>query len=406
MPRLLGSLDVVGDDDDAKFVLDCLSSIRRHLGMEIAYLAEYRDGIMTFRAIDAPGLEQLGSRGDRHPASEVYCKYIMEDTLPRLIPDTGCEPLAMSLDITHEVPVGSHIGITIRRRDGSIYGTFCCLSRTPKPTLNGRDLEVAEMFSDLIADRVDRTLEEHDRRADIASRLCDTIRERKLHAVYQPIVDLHGGRAGGFEALCRFPADPERQPVLWFSEAEQVGMTVELEIAAIEAAIDALAVLPDGIDLSINVSPATLVSGRLTEILSRWPLRRIVLELTEHAAITDYAGIMRRLGPLRRDGARLAVDDSGAGSAGLQQIVRLAPEIVKLDASLTSGIERDVGKRALAAAMVHYARETGSKVTAEGIETGPALAALRGLGVHSGQGWHLGKPGSLDSAIGLLKRHA
>jgi EAL domain-containing protein (putative c-di-GMP-specific phosphodiesterase class I) len=404
MPRLLGKLDVVRRGDDADFVLDCLSSVRRHLGMEIAYLAELRQGMMIFRAVDAPGFEELASPGDEHPASEVYCKHIMEGTLPRLIPDTRREPLAMSLDITHDVPVGSHIGIPVRRRDGTIYGMFCCLSRTPMPTLNERDLEVAEMFAGLIAEHVDRSLQRQERRADIASRLRETIRERQLYALYQPIVDLRGGRAACFEALCRFPAEPGRAPILWFTEAAEVGLTVELEIAAIEAALEALTVLPDGVRLSINVSSETIASDRLEEVLSAWPLSRIVLEVTEHVAITDYPRIARRLAPLRRAGAKLAVDDSGAGSAGLQQIVRLDPDYVKLDASLTAGIEADVGKRALAAAMVHYARETGAMVTAEGIETTAALSALRALGVHHGQGWHLGHPGTLDAAIHRVAR--
>ena len=402
MARLLGDLDIAVDDNRAGFVLDCLSAVRRHLEMDIAYLAELRGEAMVFKAVDAPGLEHVASVGHTHPAKKVYCRHILDGELPRLIADTREEPLAMQMEITRELPVGSHIGIPIERSDGSTYGMFCCLGLEPKNWLNERDLAVAQMFADVTADHVSQVMLKREHRVQTALRLRKTIRGRELTPVFQPVVDLLTGRASGFEALCRFTADRTRPTVTWFDEAHAVGMTVELEVAAIKAALGALEVLPDDVHLAVNASPATIVSGRLVEVLARHPLARLVLEITEHSKIDDYATVTRALDPLRRAGARLAVDDFGAGSAGLQQIVRLGPEIVKLDGSLTSGIERDVAKRALAAAMVYFATETGAAVTAEGVETAADLETLRSLGVHCGQGWHLGYPMALEDAVNLV----
>ena len=122
------------------------------------------------------------------------------------------------------------------------------------------------------------------------------------------------------------------------------------------------------------------------------PCERIVLELTEHARIDDYAGLERALNALRFKGVTLAIDDAGAGYSGLQQIVRLRPDILKLDMSLTRDIDTDPAKRSLAAAMVHFARETRAEIVAEGIETVAEMEMLRSLGVHRGQGYLLGKP--------------
>ncbi len=333
----------------------------------------------------------------------MYCQHILDGNLPRAIPDTRAVPLAMSMEITHEVPIGCHVGIPIRRGDGSVYGMFCALSREPMPSLNERDVEVAEMFAELIADHVDRTMSAQEVRAAIATRLRRTIDDGHLSAVFQPIVDLGAGNATGFEALSRFPGHPDLAPVTWFDDADEVGLTVELEMAAIHSALGALRVLPDDVHLSLNVSPATIVSGRLAEAFQGIPLRRIVLEVTEHSEISDYAHVLGMLAPLRSNGASLAVDDSGAGSAGLRQLVKLAPDIVKLDRSLTTGIASDPAKRALVAAMVHFARETGAEVTAEGIETETELDVVRGLGVHRVQGWYIGRPASLDATVARLR---
>jgi EAL domain-containing protein (putative c-di-GMP-specific phosphodiesterase class I) len=145
----------------------------------------------------------------------------------------------------------------------------------------------------------------------------------------------------------------------------------------------------------VNVSPAALTSGLLTSAIGR-AADRVVLELTEHRRVEDYDAVIGAVAVLRRRGMRLAVDDAGAGYASLQHILRLEPDIIKLDLGLTRGIETDPARRALAAALVGFAAETNSLIVAEGIETADALRVLQQVGIRCGQGFYLARPGPAE----------
>ena len=121
----------------------------------------------------------------------------------------------------------------------------------------------------------------------------------------------------------------------------------------------------------------------------------MVLEVTEHAPVEDYDQLNRTLRTLRARGIRLAIDDAGAGFASFRHIVRLAPDFIKLDMTLTRDIDADPARRALATAMVSFALEIGATMIAEGIETEQEFRTLRSLGIGLGQGYFLGVPGSL-----------
>jgi EAL domain-containing protein (putative c-di-GMP-specific phosphodiesterase class I) len=144
--------------------------------------------------------------------------------------------------------------------------------------------------------------------------------------------------------------------------------------------------------MTLNVSPASIMSPRLTETIGRVPLDRIVVEVTEHAAITDYPKLRSAIAALRRGGARLAVDDVGAGHASLRHILQLDPDVIKLDVSLTKEIQTQRTQRAMASALVTFAQEVGASVIAVGIETEAELAVIRELGVPLGQGYYFGRP--------------
>ncbi|HWB73001.1 MAG TPA: EAL domain-containing protein [Egibacteraceae bacterium] len=210
--------------------------------------------------------------------------------------------------------------------------------------------------------------------------------------VFQPVVDLRHGQVVGVEALARFRPDPQRSPALWFAEAAKVGRQAELEVAAVRAAWSHLEEIPDGLYLSVNASPQTLLTQAFQQLFHRPGAERLMVELTEHAAVDDYQALGDALLRLRSRGARLAVDDAGAGYASLRHILRLDPDVVKLDVSLTRGIDRDGRRRALACALIPFAEQIGATMTAEGIETQQELDALRELGVSYGQGFFLGAP--------------
>lgn len=391
------------DADDPESIAKALSSIRRHLGMEVAYVSEFVDDRSVFREVDAPGLEALIKVGDSHSLDDVYCRHILAGRLPELMADTADHPVAMSMPITRAVPIGAHMSVPVRLPDGHVYGMFCCLSPTPDVSLNARDLDVMRVFAEMVAGQLGRRQEAEQRAMKKLARIEQAMTNRGFSIVLQPIWECGVERPSGFEALARFAQLPYRSPDLWFKEAAEVDCGVRLEIAALAEALKYLAELPDDVYLSVNASPATITSGELVNAFAPFPAERIMLEVTEHTMIEDYAAIDRAVAPLRARGMRLAVDDAGAGYANFQHILRLAPDMIKLDMVLTRSVDTDLAQRALVAAMVVFARETGSLVVAEGIETSAEWETLRALGIRGGQGFFLGRPADLRSAQALLE---
>jgi EAL domain-containing protein (putative c-di-GMP-specific phosphodiesterase class I)/AmiR/NasT family two-component response regulator len=247
-----------------------------------------------------------------------------------------------------------------------------------------------------LAGQFERQERESSLRRPEANRVQAVLEEpSRLRVVYQPIVDLRVGRLTGVEALARFDDEPERPPDVWFTEAAAAGLALELELTAIHAALADLARIPQDAYLSLNMSPGTAVSPQFAELAGRHGPGRIVVEVTEHARVEDYAVFGVALRDLRAGGVRLAVDDAGAGFASLRHMLKLEPDLIKLDMSLTRAVDADRAKRALAAGLISFAGEIDAAIVAEGIETENELEALRGLGVVFGQGYFLAKPGPL-----------
>jgi EAL domain-containing protein (putative c-di-GMP-specific phosphodiesterase class I) len=222
-------------------------------------------------------------------------------------------------------------------------------------------------------------------------RIRAVIRGEGLDMVFQPIVDLASRSVVGHEALARFTLEPRRDPLRWFEEAHQLGLGVELELAAVRGACEHAPAPPSEAYLAVNVSPVTAECPELLQVLSETPLE-IVLEVTEHAPVEDYGRFRRAVNGLRGHGARLAVDDAGAGFASLRHILELEAEIIKLDSSLTHSLEDDPRRRSLASTLIDFGRRTGAAVVAEGIESELQVSELRRLGIRLGQGYHLGRP--------------
>ena len=227
------------------------------------------------------------------------------------------------------------------------------------------------------------------RRNRMLARIQAVIELGGIHPVYQPIVDLSRGRVTGVEALARFATG---MPLQWFEEAADVGLREELEASAVAVALAGLPALPVDAYLSLNLSPSTLLRRDVAHLLGAVPLERIVIEMTEHAPVGDYEALNRALQPLRKGGVRVAVDDAGAGFASLRHILLLVPDIIKLDISLTRGIDADRPRRALSCALVAFARETSTTIVAEGIETDAELRTLKEIGVTQGQGFLIARP--------------
>lgn len=172
-----------------------------------------------------------------------------------------------------------------------------------------------------------------------------------------------------------------------------------MELAALRLALQHVDELPPDTYVAVNASPAALVSSSLRDVLDGADPERIVIEVTEHAAIVAYEGLQAVLAGLRGRGFRVAVDDAGAGYATFRYILRLLPDFIKLDMTLTRDIDSDPARQALASALIAFGRATGSAIIAEGIETPSEMEQLRRLGVTRGQGFHLGRPLPLDQHL-------
>jgi EAL domain-containing protein (putative c-di-GMP-specific phosphodiesterase class I) len=249
-------------------------------------------------------------------------------------------------------------------------------------------------------------LERH--RADLARREEEAARKRArveqalrpgaIRLVYQPVFGLDGGGLLGAECLTRFEVEPRRPPNEWFAEAGEVGLGADLELASVRAAVAQLDQLPVGAFLAVNVSADVAASPTLGEALVDVDVSRLVVELTEHAPVIDYERLIGSFGALRARGARVAIDDAGAGYASFQHILRLRPDFIKLDLQLTRGIDADPARRALAAALVTFGRDIGARLIAEGVERREELEALAALGFAAAQGYYLGRPAPLPVA--------
>jgi EAL domain-containing protein (putative c-di-GMP-specific phosphodiesterase class I) len=223
-----------------------------------------------------------------------------------------------------------------------------------------------------------------------------------LSMVVQPIVDIRSGSVHAYEALARF-AQPgmEGSPLHWFSVAQQLGQRSELERACLRAGLELLPERPVGTTLSINLSAPVLLEqptmAMLEQAGARLPddLGGLIIEITEETLVHGDMELANAIAPLRERGARLAVDDMGAGYSGLRQITTVRPSYLKLDRSLVSGIDADGdGERAaLVAALAGYSEQVGGLLIAEGIETEAELNLLRKLGVPLIQGYYLSRPG-------------
>ena len=235
-----------------------------------------------------------------------------------------------------------------------------------------------------------------------AAAVRDIVRARNLTPVYQPIVDLRDGSVLGFEGLIRPGASsPFTNPGQLFAAAAACGRTVELDLACFEVvAAGSTMISPEQV-VTINLSPQTLeaqdfTASWLLEILTRYQISpgRVIVELTEREAITDLERLRRNVAALQHAGVRLAADDVGAGNAGLRLLSQVRFDIVKIDLSLVQEGTQHESSRAVVRSLMDLAARQGAVAIAEGLETAEQLRSLRELGITTGQGYLLGRPGS------------
>jgi EAL domain-containing protein (putative c-di-GMP-specific phosphodiesterase class I) len=221
-----------------------------------------------------------------------------------------------------------------------------------------------------------------------------------LRMVVQPIVDLRCGRVHAYEALARFGRRrTDHSPLHWFQVADELDEREALERACLRAALELFESRPDGARLAVNLSIPALLDPATFELLDdfaagrREGLEGLIVEITEETLVGSTREVLRVGDALRERGARLAVDDVGAGYSGLRQIIEVLPDYLKLDRSLVSDIDTDPDRAALVSAIAGYSRHVRSLLVAEGIEREEERRTLESLEVPLAQGFHLAMPG-------------
>ncbi|MFP5332165.1 MAG: EAL domain-containing protein [Acidimicrobiia bacterium] len=370
-----------------------LGALRKQFDMDVAFISEFRQDERVFRFVDTEDLSCPVKVDASDPLGATFCARVVDGTLPELIHDAASHPVAREIPATEELPVGAHLSVPIRFSNGRVYGTLCCFRYTSDPTLGEDSVRMLRALASFVAIVLEEAETERGESALVQARIHDLIADDALVVVYQPIVDLETRTPVGVEALARFP--DERGPDRWFAEAWRHDAGVELEHAAIRRALEQAQNLPETLYLSVNLSPLTLARAEVLETLLSGRVDRLVVEITEHAAVDDPASLRRALRDFKKRGGRVAVDDVGMGFSGLHQLVELSPDIIKLDRTLISGIDNDGARRAIVASLLTYATEVEATVVTEGVETAGEARTLADLGVSSAQGYHLGRPAAL-----------
>ena len=392
-PSTLGSLD----EDARAFIHRVVVAARGYLGARLGFLAEIVGHEKVILDTDGAALEAGLPVGTRVPVEDTYCHRMLRGELPEAIYDARHDARTRAIRLTEAARIEQYMGVPVRLPGGRPLGTLCCVNFEPHPEHRARDIGFMRVLADLIGLQLQQTTQVNERRLQRMDAIRSIIASGGPSMVFQRIVALDDGRTVGIEALARFHSDVDIAPELWFAEAWSLGLGVELELAAIRRAVPALRQLPPGPYLSVNASPATLASPGFAAVLEGLPLDRLMVEITEHAVVSDYAALADATAAARRDGLRIAIDDVGAGYASLRHVLQACPQMAKLDMSLTRGIDSDVAKQALVGGVVAFASSTGITLVSEGIETQAEAETLRRLGVTHGQGHLYARPGVLET---------
>jgi EAL domain-containing protein (putative c-di-GMP-specific phosphodiesterase class I) len=253
---------------------------------------------------------------------------------------------------------------------------------------------VEEAIADAMLQR-----EREERRRNIYLRRI--LRGGQVHAVYQPVVDLVERRVIGYEALTRLQRAEFRSPDQLFRVAHESGALWTLERLCRKRALETLPPFEDDQLLFLNIEPDSMFDPQLRDAAFLQQMNhaglapdRIVLEVTEHAAVRDFASFKRVMKEIRALGFRLAMDDVGSGYAGLQSIAEIRPDYLKIDMSLVRDLHLNAIKRELITTIHRFSESTGIAIVAEGVESEAEMISLTDTGVRCAQGFLFAEPDS------------
>lgn len=364
-----------------------LELARVRLGMELSWVSRIVEDKAVVEAVSGAVDGLPITSGFTSPLGDSYTVRLRGGSAPPVITSPAHDPVARDL------PVGAYVGVPLQRPTGEVYGTLSCINRDPDPGVRLRDAQFLHLLADLMTELLDRGDSRQDRRRldeETRSQVRAVIDQGGPAIVLQSIHALPNLRIIGYEALARF--DDGEAPDAWFARARDAGMGIDLELAALTNALTYMDCLGPDQFMGVNISPDAVLHPGLAAALADAPLGQLVLEITEHEKVHDFEGLRTTMDHWRRRGVCFAVDDAGAGYSGMRQLIELRPELIKLDRSITRGLDVDPARFAMATALAAFAREIGSGLVAEGVETVDELAKAQELQIPLAQGYHLGPP--------------
>lgn len=383
---------LIEGSETQKSLLGLLSAARHRLGMEMAWLDRrtHDHGLVTDLVDAQPDLPGLvPGFVDCSPGTIAGEAMRHHEPFAVATADRCAQPEVR--DLARRNGAGSYVGAPVVLCNGSVYGILGCASRAPLATVRDRDASFLALVASVLADCLWPSPATAHTRDQIWLRVQALLDRGGPEIAYQPVYDVRDGSVAVVEALSRFPAGsscPER----WFLDAETVGLGGELETAAVRNALRVLPDLPRSAVLAVNASPAVITSRGLNGLFAAIPAGNLVVEVTEHARIDDYSTVRAVREELRGQGIQIALDDFGAGYCGLQRMLELRPDYVKIDRALISKIDVDPAYETLARTVVTLCDEIEASIIAEGVESAEQLDRVAAVGIRYAQGFHLARP--------------
>lgn len=368
-----------------------LAGARDHLGVETAFVIRcVKDGQhqITHMCTDDKLPLEVGTFMDEEQS---ILGHVLRGSQPQLIADSGELALPPLPSEFREIPVGCLACAPMYLPDSSYWGSICVMGKEPDPSMTIRDLNIVRSFAGLAAERIVAVLERDALELAARTRVESMLDGHGITTFQQPIVSLGTDEPVGVECLSRFPDLTKRGPDAWFEDAELVGLGEALELAALRCAIETLAHVPKGLFATINVSPRTVQSGAVRRLLEDMPIAELVVEIPAQLQAADLGALAREIAELRPL-VRIALDNVAPDLDGLQRMVELRPDFVKLDMTLARDIDSDRARQAMVAALVTLGRTVGCTVIAQGIEKEADEEAFKALGIDCGQGYFYSRP--------------
>lgn len=235
------------------------------------------------------------------------------------------------------------------------------------------------------------------------------LNQKNIIIMAQPILDVSSSEIYAYEMLTRGPKHtPYENPLHLFTVARQTNMLYELELLVLEKVFEQVSDLGWKNQIFINLTPITIgylpLVKEISKLLIKYPMvnpEQIILEVTERESIDEIKDICTSIRLLREKGFRFAVDDTGAGYASLHTISKIMPDIIKIDRSVIENIDTNKVKESMLKGLLLIAKETGSLVVAEGIETKEEALILTKNKVDLAQGFYYARPVEMKKAASL-----